>query len=627
MSARPLLLALALAAVVGVSAANPAPDAVGARAGVGEIVFVSARATENPGEIYALGAGKAPRPVFHSPYAEVGLATAPKGRALAFWSDRSGSWRLMISPDGSSLRTVAMPAAGALARPLWAPVFSPDGTRVLIPYTARDAIAPIPALALATVTSGPAADLERLCGLPPTWAPDGRALACATPDQASVQVADMRGRVLFSAPGKLALWSPRSRIAVSDGTRTSVLSESGRVIAHFAGAARAWSPDGRRLALARPGGLALVAPARGAVARLVARTGAALPWAAFTPDGREIAFAGAPGGARIAAVAGGSSRAFSALPGGTWSRDGRYAVAVPARQGVHVELRDGLGRVRAVSGALPSDDHSESIVAWSADGRLLCDTSASGLPELWSMHADGSGQVRLTTTAGQLAEPAWSAAGTRIAYSSAAPGGGSIVLADARGRTLARVGADQVGTADDSPSWSPSGRRIAVANSQAGGVTVVDTAGGRRTDVAVDGVAPAWSPDGATIAFVDLDDGTVWGSAANGANRHRLLPAAIRGVRGLAWSPDGKRLAFSTDNGISIAASNGIDPGRAIVSARAPGRPSFSPDGSLIAYAAETGAVHRYRAIFVAGVDGRERRQLTTGPYDSRDPAWRPAPR
>jgi Tol biopolymer transport system component len=189
------------------------------------------------------------------------------------------------------------------------------------------------------------------------------------------------------------------------------------------------------------------------------------------------------------------------------------------------------------------------------------------------------------------------------------------------------VGADQGGTADDSPSWSPSGRRIAVADSQAGGITVVDTAGGRRTDVAVDGVAPAWSPDGSTIAFVDLDDGTVWGSAANGAGRHRLLPAAIRGVRALAWSPDGKRLAFSTDTGISIATPDGTDPGRAIVRARAPGRPSFSPRGSRIAYAAETGAVHPYRAIFVAGVDGRDVRQLTTGPYDSRDPAWRPASR
>jgi Tol biopolymer transport system component len=400
------------------------------------------------------------------------------------------------------------------------------------------------------------------------------------------------------------------------------------VITHVAGAARAWSPDGRRLALARPEGLVLVAPMRGAVPRLVARTRTALTWVAFTPDGRDIAFAGATGDARIVAATGGPSRAFSARPGGTWSRDGRYAVAVAGRQGVRVQVRDSLGHVREVSGALPYDDQSVSIVAWSGDGRaLLYDTSASGLPELWSMHADGSGQSRLSTTARPLAEPAWSAAGTRLAYSSAVPGGGGIVLADARGRTLARVGADQGGSADDSPSWSPSGRRLAVADSQAGGITVVDTAGGRRTDVAVDGVAPAWSPDGSTIAFVDLDDGTVWGSAANGAGRHRLLPAAIRGVRALAWSPDGKRLAFSTDTGISIATPDGTDPGRAIVRARAPGRPSFSPRGNQIAYAAETGAVHPYRAIFVAGVDGRERRQLTTGPYDSRDPAWRPASR
>ena len=129
---------------------------------------------------------------------------------------------------------------------------------------------------------------------------------------------------------------------------------------------------------------------------------------------------------------------------------------------------------------------------------------------------------------------------------------------------------------------------------------------------------------GGTIAFVDLDDGTVWGSDPNGANRHRLLPAAIHGVRWLAWSPDGKRLAFSTDNGISVAAPDAVDPGRAVVSAELPGRASFSPDGSEIAYAAEAGSAHPYRAVFVVGLDGAGRRQLTTGPYDSGDPAWRP---
>jgi Tol biopolymer transport system component len=628
---RSLLIAVALAAVAGASAAAPAPGAERARTAAGEIVFVSPRATRDPGEIYALAPGRARKAVFHSPYAEVALATAPTGRALAFWSDRSGAWRLMISPDGVSLRSVAVRGVGELEAPPWPPVFSADGKRLLVPYLARDAIAPVPAIAVAAVASGPAVDLDRLCGLPPVWAPDGRAFACANPNQTRVQVADLGGHVLFTSSGKWALWSAAGRLAVSGRAGTSLLSESGRPIGTTAGVARAWSPDGRLLAVSRPDGLVLVRPGSPAPARVVVAGDAiSSSWIAFTPDGREIAFADGAGGARIVPVAGGAPRVFAAAPGGTWSRDGRYAAAAPASSTVRVELRDQLGHVRVISGRLPSDDQSVSILAWSGDGsRLLYDTSAAGTSELWTMAAAGTGQTRLTAIASSIAQPAWSAGGTRLAYRTGGVESGSIIIADARGRRLASLPSATPGdpSRDDSPSWSPDGRRIAVADAEQGGVTVVDVASGRRTNVASDGVAPAWSPDGRTIAFVDLDDGTVWGSAPTGLGRHRLLPAAVHGVRWLAWSPDKKRLAFTTDNGIYVAAPDGVDPGRTVVAAALPSRPSFSPDGRELAYAATTGSAHPYRAVFVVGVDGKGRRRLTTGPFDSGDPAWRPAAR
>ena len=62
-----------------------------------------------------------------------------------------------------------------------------------------------------------------------------------------------------------------------------------------------------------------------------------------------------------------------------------------------------------------------------------------------------------------------------------------------------------------------------------------------------------------------------------------------------------------------------------MIAARNPGRPSFAPDGSRLAFAADAGSVHPYRSVYVVGVDGSGRRQLTTGPHDSTDPAWRPA--
>ncbi|HEY3613694.1 MAG TPA: hypothetical protein VGK92_08315, partial [Gaiellales bacterium] len=487
--------------------------------------------------------------------------------------------------------------------------------------------APVPALAIAAVDAGPAVDINRLCGLPPAWAPDGRAFTCATPDQAKLQVMDASGHVNATRPGTLALWSAGGRLAVTSGAATSVLDESGGLRARVAGVARAWSPDGRLLAVARPAGLVLVQPGHPRSARVVSDSAGAT-WAQFTPDGREIAFTAATGSPRIASVTGGAARRFAAPPGGAWSRDGRYAVAVAVGHLVHVVLRDRLGHVRTVSGPLPEDDQSENDVAWADDGsRLLYDTSVTGLPELWSMHADGSAQTRLTATDWPIAGPAWNAAGTRIAYSSTGFANGSIVLADARGAKVALLPAVTPGepSLDDSPSWAPDGGRIAVANGTAGGATVLGVSGGGRSDLAVDGVAPAWSPDGATIAFVDLDDGTVWGSRPDGGDRHRLLPPATVGVRALAWSPDGKQLAYSTDAGIYVASPDARGPARTVVRADHPSRPSFSPDGSEIAYAAEIGGAHPYRAVAVVGVDGSGRRQLTQGPYDSGDPAWRPA--
>ena len=256
---------------------------------------------------------------------------------------------------------------------------------------------------------------------------------------------------------------------------------------------------------------------------------------------------------------------------------------------------------------------------------MLYNGSASPGAELWAMRADGGGQRRLGGKAvdGARLEPRREEARLRLGR----PCGGSrIVVADARGRKLSVVAPAASGTEpnDGNPSWSPDGTRIAVEDIVAAGVSVVDVKTGRRTPVAVDGVSPAWSPDGGTIAFVDIDDRTAWGAAPDGADRHRLLPASAGKIMALAWSPDGKQLAFSTETGIYLGRPT-ARPRRSSWSR--PGIPAaeLAPDGSRLAFAADAGSVHPYRSVYVVGVDGSGRRQLTTGPHDSTDPAWMPA--
>ena len=622
---RRLLLATAIGATAWVASAAPAPAA----APPGEIAFASDRATANPGEIYALAPGRARRDLSRSPYADVALATSPQGRAFAFWSNRSGAWRLMLSSDGASFRSVSVARGAGPSDPPAPPVFASGGAVVLIPYSTPDAISQLPQYAVVSVRSGAVRRLDATCGATPALSPDGRLIACPGV-RAGVSVADAGGHVLFTVPGTTALWSADGRLAVATATRTRVVSAGGRVLARLRGVARVWSRDGSTLALTRPGAIVLARPGRSGGQRAIAVGGTGAPfWVAFTPDGRDVVYGGGLADPRAAPVAGGRSRPFAGQPFGTWSRDGRYAFTIPGTATVAVAVGDRLGRHARIVARLPYAPEGVSALAWLGDGSaVLYDGSSPGHGDLWTMRGDGSRQRRLTATAFPVAQPAWSRDGTRLAYSTeGALSTGGIVIADARGhRSSVIPGADPgAPSTDGNPSWSPDGKRVAVDDAEAGGIHVLDLASGHRSDFAVDGVSPAWSPAGATIAFVDLDDGTVWGAAPNGGGRHRLLPPAVRGVTSVAWSPDGRTLAYSTASGIYLAAPGAESSSHLLVAAADPGRPTFSPDGHWIAYAAAAGSVHPYRAISVVGVDGRGLRRLTRGPFDSSDPAWRPA--
>ena len=111
-----------------------------------------------------------------------------------------------------------------------------------------------------------------------------------------------------------------------------------------------------------------------------------------------------------------------------------------------------------------------------------------------------------------------------------------------------------------------------------------------------------------TVAFVDLDDGTVWGADPNGADRRRLLPASVRRVRfGRLVS---RRLASSrsapTRADLPCRAEREEQPRVWSSRRRQPrGGRASGPDAGRLAFAAEAGTVHPYRAVSVVGVDGQ----------------------
>ena len=212
--------------------------------------------------------------------------------------------------------------------------------------------------------------------------------------------------------------------------------------------------------------------------------------------------------------------------------------------------------------------------------------------------------VRLTHTDAEEFFPQYSPSGDLVAFSRAAKVGGRRDI-----WAVSPLGGEERLLVPDAAfaSWSPAGDELAfVREAPDGSLRLLRrtlATGGERAVCALPAAASsvAWSPDGKTLAFAD--GRAMWLVDAGGGTPAQLGDAA-RNLRALAWEPGSRSLLCDADwNGPSNLWRVEVATGAARPVTAATGAvfsPALSRDGRALVYVQEL----KRQQLFVAAADG-----------------------
>ena len=240
----------------------------------------------------------------------------------------------------------------------------------------------------------------------------------------------------------------------------------------------------------------------------------------------------------------------------------------------------------------------------------------------------------------------------RIAFVSSRNGNAEIYVMDADGSNQRRL--TNHPDRDFSPSWSPDGKRIAFVSNRDGHVNirgrltyeiyVMDANGENQQNLTNDPSndrSPSWSPDGKRIVFSSDRDNDrdhnieIYVMDNDGDNQERLTDNLTEDQYP-SWSPDGKRIAFSArrdghfENELGITYeiyvmdADGGNEQRLTENRNNDWSPSWSPDGKRIAFEADRKGDVVNWDIYVIDADGGNEQRLTENRVYDSSPSWFP---
>src|SRR5689334_1820018 len=215
-----------------------------------------------------------------------------------------------------------------------------------------------------------------------------------------------------------------------------------------------------------------------------------------------------------------------------------------------------------------------------------------------------------------------------IAFTANAPGLLAAFVVSPDGSGLTNLTPDTLLERD--PVWSPDGRQLLVVRVDPSflfeALYVMNADGSNRTELvsAASVVDYRWSPDGTRIAFsLGHTVGSqlvsdLWVMQADGSRKMKLDSDA----EAPTWSPDGSQIAYVRDVGspqVRIVGSSGGGEHRLTPDSLRTIQPAWSPDGSLIAFVS-VGP----NQLWVIRPDGSGLLNLTQGVAQEDGPVWSP---
>ena len=223
--------------------------------------------------------------------------------------------------------------------------------------------------------------------------------------------------------------------------------------------------------------------------------------------------------------------------------------------------------------------------------------------------------TRVSEAAGEETSPALSPDGTTVAYSMRVNGNWDIYAQRVGGRNATPIVNDPE-RHERGVAYSPDGSLIAFHESNAtGGIFVAGATGEAVRRVTDNGFDPAWSPDGKQIAFAteEINDPTarygesrIWVVDVGGGTPRRVMDTdAVQP----SWSPSGERLVYWRNVGgqrdIYTVAAAGGEPSPVTTDAAVDWSPVWSPDGRFIYFSSDRGVSMNLWRVAVDQSSGR----------------------